>query len=166
MKTAESAEAVYRQSEFGRLPLLLITLLVGWLIFLSFRGEESPVVVTFVLAYVVALCFLLFLKMTVEITPQTFRLRFGVIEVRRFSTDTIRSFGVEQVPFWAGWGYRVSRRGILYRVGGNQAVRIDLRSGESFFVGTRHVEALCAALAAHVGADLQEKRAEASGAPA
>ena len=40
------------------------------------------------------------------------------------------------IPWYAGWGLRYSRGGLLYCVWGRRAVRLALADGRSFTVGT------------------------------
>ena len=58
----------------------------------------------------------------------------------------IASATITRTTFWEGWGIRLTRRGWLYNVSGNDAVLIARHNGKSFLLGTDEPRKLKVAL--------------------
>ena len=92
-----------------------------------------------------------------EVTEEAFVASFvaGALR-RRIPLDEIESAEVVTVPWYYGWGARMTprgwlfggSRGWLYNVWGRRAVALRLRGGKSFTVGSDEPEALLAAIEA------------------
>lgn len=87
--------------------------------------------------------------LTVEITREHLSMSFrrGLFR-RRIDLHDIQS--VEQVvlPWYYGWGLRLTPKGWLYNVQGRDAVRLGLSSGSRLTIGTDEPERLRAAIEA------------------
>jgi hypothetical protein len=87
--------------------------------------------------------------LTVEVTPESVSVGFrhGCLRRRVALADVVR---VEQVvvPWYHGWGLRLTRTGWLYKVQGRHAVRLERASGRAISIGTDEPEELAAAIAA------------------
>lgn len=93
---------------------------------------------------------LVFGWLTVEITADTVRLRFGIGLIRR-AWPLADIAGVRPVrnALWTGWGIRSGWDYALYNVSGRDAVELTFRDGRSRVrIGTDQPAALVAALAA------------------
>jgi hypothetical protein len=99
----------------------------------------------------------LFSWLDTEVTDEAFVASFaGGALRRRIPLGDIESAAVVTVPWYYGWGARLTPRGWLggarpgwlYNVWGRRAVALRLREGRSFTVGSDEPEALLAAIEA------------------
>ncbi len=76
-------------------------------------------------------------SLTVVIEEDGVEVRFGPGLIRkRFELSEIESCQVVKIPWYYGWGIRLTSHGWLYRVSGFDAVEIKLRTGKKFRIGT------------------------------
>jgi len=59
----------------------------------------------------------------------------GVI-LKRFKLNEIESYQAVKIPWYYGWGIRLTPQGMLFRVYGFHAVHIRLISGKEYLIGT------------------------------
>ena len=84
-------------------------------------------------------------KVTVD--GGTLRLWFGAGLLRReVPLSGVVAARPLRVPWYTGWGVRAVPRGWLYRVGGRNAVELELENGRVVCVGSDEPAALLAAL--------------------
>jgi hypothetical protein len=85
----------------------------------------------------------LFSSLTVEVGEGVLRFHFGPgFWRKRFPLADIAAADAARSSWWEGYGIRITPRGMLYNISGKDAVRITLRSGKSFRIGTDEPEAL------------------------
>ena len=98
--------------------------------------------------------FLLFtVRMTVRVTGQGLRVTYFPLFARTIPFAAIKSCeAVTYRPFdYGGWGIRCSARlGMVYSVGGNQGVRLELAGGKFLLVGSLRASELANTLRAYV----------------
>jgi hypothetical protein len=118
-------------------------------------GNAFALALSGAVAAVVAIVLTLFSTLTVVVDDVAVRLTFGLGSLRRDVplADLVRARPVKN-PWYAGWGVRVMPNGRLYRVGGADAVELELDSGRVVRVGTDQPDKLFAA----VDAALRERR--------
>ena len=86
---------------------------------------------------VMAVALVLFLSLTVVIWEKELEVRFGPGLIRkRFKLNEIQSCHAVKIPWYHGWGIRLTSNGMLFRVSGFQAVEINLRTGKRYLIGT------------------------------
>ncbi len=86
---------------------------------------------------VIAVALVLFCSLTVVIWEDELEMRLGPGLIRkRFKLNDIESCQVAKIPWYYGWGIRLSPRGILFRVSGFYTVEIKLRAGKKYLIGT------------------------------
>ncbi len=86
---------------------------------------------------VIAVALVLFSSLTVIIWEEELEVRFGPGPIRkRFRLNEIESCQTVKVPWYYGWGIRLTPHGMLFRVSGFHAVEIKLRTGKKFRIGT------------------------------
>jgi hypothetical protein len=86
---------------------------------------------------VIAITLVLFSSLTVIIREDELEVRFGPGLVhKRFKLNEIESCQVVKIPWYYGWGIRLTPHGMLFRVSGFHAVEIKLRTGKRFSIGT------------------------------
>lgn len=135
----------YRHTQIGYVTLIALAAGLGVMAW-SFRpggytaGEA-------VLMLLMAAAVVLFSTLTVEITADALRVRFGPGWIRRtVPLREIESARIIRVPWYVGWGMRWRTGAWLYNVSGRMAVLLHLRTGGALGVGTDEPEALVAAL--------------------
>ena len=86
---------------------------------------------------VITVALVLFSSLTVVISEEELVVRFGPGPIRkRLKLNEIQSCQAVKVPWYYGWGIRLTPNGILFRVSGFQAVGINLRTGKKYLIGT------------------------------
>ena len=105
------------------------------------------------LSLVLLISALLFSSLTVQIRDGELRFHFGPgFWRKRFLLTEVTGADVTRSSWWEGWGIRITPRGMLYNVSGIDAVKITLRSGQNFRIGTDEPEELAQALRMAIGA--------------
>ena len=101
------------------------------------------------LLVVLAILFLLFPTLTVEVDRDAVRLRFGVGLIRkRIDLTGVRGWQAVRNPWYSGWGIRLLPGGsVLWNVSGYDAVELTLADGRRFRIGTDEPQALVSAIA-------------------
>ena len=90
-------------------------------------------VVLVVLVVVLAL----FHSLTVIISGEELVVQFGPGAIRRrFKLNEIESCQAVRIPWYYGWGIRLTPQGMVFRVSGFHAVQIRLNTGREFVIGT------------------------------
>lgn len=75
--------------------------------------------------------------LTVKVDDFNITLDFGKwLRVKTISLDEVESCKVKRTHDVIGWGVHFVGDGWLYRVDGNEAVRLKLKNGEKIFIGT------------------------------
>ena len=86
---------------------------------------------------VIAVALVLFSSLTVTIWEEELEVKFGPGSIRkRFKLNEIESCQPIRVPWYYGWGIRLTAGGVLLRVSGLYAVEIQLNTGKRFRIGT------------------------------
>jgi hypothetical protein len=79
----------------------------------------------------------LFHSLTVIISGEELVVQFGPGAIRRrFKLNEIESCQVVRIPWYYGWGIRLTPQGMVFRVSGFHAVQIRLNTGREFVIGT------------------------------
>jgi hypothetical protein len=129
---------IYQHTQRGA---LIIVSLLGMAAGMAVGGCFAPPL--FAAVPILLLTAWLFHSLTIELTGEELRWRFGPgIVAKRVPLAEIASARVVQTTFLEGWGIHWSRFGWLYNVSGRDAVAIGLRNGKKFALGTDEPEAL------------------------
>jgi hypothetical protein len=84
-----------------------------------------------------------FSSLTIEVRDGVLRSYFGPgLPAKTVTIADIESVEVVENPWYAGWGIRITPKGMIYNVSGFQAVEVRMRSGKRFRLGTDEPEAL------------------------
>ena len=82
-------------------------------------------------------------NLTVEVTEEAVRFHFGFDFFKReVPLRSIRSIEIMQLPWYYGYGMRITTDGRIYRVSGAPVVRLRLANGKSVYVGSDEPEKL------------------------
>jgi hypothetical protein len=86
---------------------------------------------------VLAVIVVLFHRLTVAINGEELVVQFGPGAIRkRFNLNEIESCQVVRIPWYYGWGIRLTPQGMVFRVSGFHAVQIRLITGKEYLIGT------------------------------
>ena len=130
----------YHHTQVGR--VTLGSLGIGILLTGYFGALHSNWVALSVLGVLVA-CAILFASLTVRVDDDALEIRFGVGWIRRrFSLQEIESCAVVRNRWWYGWGIRRIPGGWLLNVSGLDAVKLVMRNGEAYRIGTDEPQVL------------------------
>ncbi len=86
---------------------------------------------------VLAVALVLFPSLTVIIWEEELVVQFGPgLICKRFKLNEIQSCQAVNIPWYYGWGIRLTPNGMLFRVSGFQVVVINRRTGKKYLIGT------------------------------
>ena len=86
---------------------------------------------------VLAVALVSFCSLTVVISEEELSVQFGPGVIRkRFRLNEIESCQAIRMPWYYGWGIRLTPHGVLLRVSGFHAVQIKLMTGKRYLIGT------------------------------
>jgi len=86
---------------------------------------------------VLAVVVVLFHSLTVVISGEELMVQFGRGVIRkRFKLNEIGSCQAVRIPWYYGWGIRLTPQGMVFRVSGFHAVQIRLITGKQYLIGT------------------------------
>jgi len=125
----------YEHTQVGYLIIVAVvaTMVAIGIILANTNFNWIAIAVLVVLAIVV----LLFHSLTVVISGEEMVVQFGPGVIRkRFKLNEIESCQAVKIPWYYGWGIRLTPQGMLFRVSGFHAVHIRLISGKEYLIGT------------------------------
>jgi len=86
---------------------------------------------------VLAVVLILFHSLSVVINEEELVAQFGPGAVRKwFRLNEIESCQAVRIPWYYGWGIRLTPQGMVFRVSGFHAVQIKLITGKKYLIGT------------------------------
>lgn len=93
--------------------------------------------IAFVAVFIVELSLANFAMLKTIIEDDVLEIRFGLgIICKKFSLKDIESCQIVKNPWYYGWGIRLTPYGWLYNVSGFYAVRINMKTGKKYLIGT------------------------------
>ncbi len=146
---AEGVTEQYRHTQIGW-TLIAIVVGVGLLeLTIVALSTVSTLALTLAgaLAAVFAVLLVMFASLTVVVDADALHLWFGAGLLRRqVPLSDVVAARIVRVSWWSGWGVRAVPHGWLYRVGGREAVELELENGRVACVGSDEPKALLAAV--------------------
>lgn len=139
----------YQHTQTGRWLFYVFGLVALAMIVALVTIEINPVGVIAVLLIILALA--VFSSLTVTVTDDAVRIRFGLGCFRkRFALSDISDVRVVRNSWLYGWGIRVTPHGWLYNVAGLDAVELEMKSGRHYRIGSDQAGELYAAIRAAI----------------
>jgi len=125
----------YEHTQVGYLIIVaLVAAMVTIGIILATAGAHWIAIAVLV---VLAIALVLFSSLTVVISEEELLVQFGPGVIRkRFKLNEIESCQAIKIPWYYGWGIRLTPQGMLFRVSGFRAVQIKLITGKEYLIGT------------------------------
>ena len=125
----------YKHTQVGTVVLAGMLFCVAIGIFVTSQAGAHPIPLTVIA--ILAVLGVMFGTLTVEVTHELVKLRFGPGPVRK-------SFPVAEIAstrrvrnHWAyGWGIRLTPHGWLFNVSGLDAVELEMADGKRYRIGT------------------------------
>ena len=135
----------YRHTQIGTLVLVPVGISVILLVILIVGVAAHPIAVA--VAVLLLVCITIFPSLTVEVTDNEVRVRFGLGPIgKRFPTSAIQQVRAVRNPWYYGWGIRWFPRGWLFNVSGLDAVELVMRDRRVYRIGTDQPNELLAAI--------------------
>jgi len=136
---------VYRHTQVGTVVLVLVGIAVILSATLFGTIGTHPIAIAVVILLV--LCLAMFGSLTVVVTEQLLRVRFGPGPIgRTFPASAIQRATIVRNPWYYGWGIRWFPRGWLFNVSGLDAVELVMLDGRVYRIGTDEPRELLAAI--------------------
>lgn len=143
------------------IPVICIVSFIGWYFFIiqvimgvSIGNHPAPdwaVWILFIIFGILFPAFFVILRLETRIVGENLEFRFfpahlswrtipfaDIEEIESTEYRPIREFG--------GWGIRLGRRGKAYTVSGNRGVRITMKNGRKFILGSKNADELESAI--------------------
>ncbi len=135
----------YSHDQFGTLAVgTMISIAVLLAVFFIATGF-LPLLIILLISFFLVL--MLFHSLSVEVTRDHLRLRFGIGLVgKTFATGEMVDVYPVRNKWYYGFGIRLTPHGWLFNVSGLDAVEIVMRSGRRYRIGTDEPQALAAAV--------------------
>jgi len=125
----------YEHTQVGY--LIIVALAAAMIITGIVLAVSGINVIAIAVLVILAVTLVLFPSLTVSIWAEDLIVQFGSGVIRkRFRLNDIQSCQVLRIPWYYGWGIRLTRRGTLFRVSGFHAIHIKLTSGKEYIIGT------------------------------
>jgi len=136
----------YRHTQIGWLIIGIMLPVIAVLVLIM--ALDEAVIVGAVAGVILVLCLVLFSSLTVTVSPELIRLRFGPGPIgKRFPIAEIRSAKAVRNRWYYGWGIRMLfSSGWLFNVSGFDAVELTMTDGQKYRIGTDEPQALLAAI--------------------
>lgn len=126
-----------------------VALLTGVIAVLASERTEGPVLVLPVASAVFLALFYCGVTMRTDVREGLLSVRLAALPVLKVPVVEIRTTKVvEYKPLrdFGGWGWRFGSEGTIYSASGNQAVRLEVKSRGTIFIGSAKPYVLAAAL--------------------
>ena len=129
--------------------LVITALVVGYALHASAPGAARPFGMAIGIQAAIML-WLLSMRLETEVRPEGVRLRFRALWFpKTFEWNRIESAAAvsyHPIADYGGWGIRLGFAGWAWNVSGSRGVRLQLRDGRPFLIGSQEPERLAAAI--------------------
>jgi hypothetical protein len=140
MSSAGADEIIYQHTQRGWLTLLgfaMGLLAQGVSAARDIRAGRRRVWSYVPVMAIYAFAVFVFSSLTVAVRPPWLQATFaGGLFRRSVDLTAVKTAAVITVPWYYGWGVRVTPHGLLYSVSGRSAVRVTQSDGRAFTVGS------------------------------
>jgi len=132
----------YRRTQIGYMVIIpigivLFIIIALFMIIASSIYNRWIIFPGFIFAIIFSVIILLFYRLTVIVTEDNIKIRFGIGLIHKtFALKDIDHVQIVKNPWYYGWGIHLTPHGWLYNISGFDAVQIKTISGKSFRIGT------------------------------
>lgn len=139
-------QAFYKRRQIGWLMILLFAPIILFFVYIIYRQEvlgkpfgnnpgPSVLYLGFVIFFLILLS--LFSHLTVTGYANYLEIKFGIGVIRKkFDFKDIGDCTIQKNPWYYGWGIRRIPDGWLYNVSGSWSVRVTMKDGKMYRIGT------------------------------
>ena len=131
---------IYRHTQLGTLNIVfgILGILVVIFVYPGTLTEKALIISG------VALVVLLFISLTVVITPTELLVYFGIGIIRKkIELSEIAYCTPSKINIFYGWGIKRIPGGWMYNVSGLKVVDLKFKNGKKFYIGTDEPEKVC-----------------------
>ena len=141
---------IYKHTQTGWMilaPLLVAAL--GMLAIVYFGKDPIANLVIYIVLAILVVAGFLFSSLTVMVDRDTIAWHFGPgFWKKTIARSDIASIEQIKTKWWWGYGIRMTPKGWMYNVAGNQAVALNLKTGKTVLIGADEPDKLARALGA------------------
>jgi len=135
----------YRNSQMGYLIIALVV--AAMILIFAVTPIEEIGLGHYLLLLGLIISLVLFYKLNVVVDHGVIVCSFGQGMISKtIRVAELSSCRVVKVPWYYGWGIRLTPKGWMYNVSGAEAVEVTYKSGKRFTIGSNEAESLCEAI--------------------
>ncbi|MFH1639894.1 MAG: hypothetical protein ABIB93_06280 [Chloroflexota bacterium] len=125
----------YERTQVGY--VIMVALAAGLLLVVRLMITNGFKPVTLGVSILLVGSLIVFSSLKVIIWDDVLEIQFGPGPIRKkFPLSEIVSCQTVKIPWYYGWGVRLTPRGWLYRVSGFQAVEVLMKTGKRYLIGS------------------------------
>ncbi|NEO27216.1 MAG: hypothetical protein F6K03_10050 [Kamptonema sp. SIO4C4] len=137
----------YQHTQIGTVIFVIVAIIICIMVVVWLNSNGAYWIIPAATIGFLLVLLVLFGTLTVKITDNTIKCRFGVGLVRTtFSFSDITTVTIVHNPWYYGWGIRLTPHGWMFNVSGLEAVELTFNSGKQFRIGTDQPRRLAAAI--------------------
>lgn len=138
----------YKHTQIGYVVLTSFVVLFGFIYFMTKTATPDLGLVINSVSYVFLLLVVLFCCLTVSVDDRYLMASFGIgLFRRKILLSEIKSAETTKNKWYYGWGIRyLGTDGWMFNISGLDAVKLELKNGKKFRIGTDEPAKLVAAL--------------------
>ena len=148
-KGADTLDKRYEHIQIGYLTISALGIAI--LVMIGIMVNQGLNLIAFIGMIIVVVCLALFatLKTTIDDTVLELRFTMGIVR-KNFLLKDIKSCQIVKNSWYYGWGMHLTPDGWLYNVSGFDAVKINMKTGKSYIIGTDVPDELAKAIEAAI----------------
>ena len=125
----------YERTQVGY--VIMVALTAGLLLVVRLMITSGFKPVTLGVSILLAASLIIFSSLKVIVWDDSLEVQFGPGPIRKkFPLSEIVSCQSVKIPWYYGWGIRLTPRGWLFRVSGFYAVEVRMKTGKSYLIGS------------------------------
>ena len=125
----------YEHTQIGYLIITALSITLFFIVYLMVTLGFNWTAIMVLIILGVSLKSFATLKTIIEDDVLELRFGLGIIRKKFFLKD-IESYQIVKNPWYYGWGIHITPQGWLYNVSGPYAVKINMKTGKKYMIGT------------------------------
>jgi len=132
---------IYKHTQIGHLILTVFFVLLLVVVYSTEKNTEENILWQCLIIFTIL--GLLFSTLTISIHETYLTLAFGIgIIQKKFLITDIETYSIIKTKWYYGWGIRFTPEGRLYNVSGFDAIRLQMKDGKIYLIGSDEVNKL------------------------
>jgi hypothetical protein len=125
----------YEHIQIGHLIITALSVVMSFITYIMITNGFNWT--AFSVLIIVGVSLFLFATLKTIIAEEILELSFGLgIIKKRFLLKDIESYQIVKNPWYYGWGIHLTPNGWLYNVSGFHAIKINMKTGKKYLIGT------------------------------